>query len=205
MKISKVVKILIFSDSVMAFGWGLLAPVFSIFIIQNIQGADIKTASFAAAIFWIAKSIFQIPIGKYLDRQEGEKDDFYFVVVGTFIVGLVPFGYLLVLLSWHIYLLQFFYGIGIAMTWTAWYAIFTRHINKGREAFEWSLENTALGIGGGIASAVGGIVIANFGFETIFILVGSFTFLSSFLALFIHKYLNVKGDHSLHTGPPSRI
>lgn len=185
--INKIIKFLISSDLVLNSGWGLLAPVFAIFIIQDIQGGDTKVAGIAAAIYWITKSILQIPIGHYLDKNRGEKDDFYFMLFGTLLAGLVPFGFIFASLPWHIYSLQLFQALGMALAIPSWSAIFTRHIDKGREAFEWGLESTGLGMGAGIAGAVGGILAATFGFKIVFILVGSLTILSSILLLFIYR------------------
>lgn len=189
--INKVIKILIASDFVLNSGWGLLAPVFAIFLVQKIalgsaaEGA--KIAGFASLTYWIVKSSLQIPIGGYLDKKRGEKDDFWFMVLGTFLTGLTPFGYLIARFAWHIYAFQTIHAIGMAMVVPSWSAIFTRHIDKGKEAFEWGVESTSLGFGAGIAGAIGGILVALFGFNVIFILVGTFTIISAFLLLLIHK------------------
>jgi len=189
--INKVIKILIFGDLVLNSAWGLVAPIFAIFIVQKIAAGSIvegaKIAGFASLTYWIVKSILQIPIGRYLDKNHGEKDDFWFMVFGTFLAGLVPFGYLIASQPWHIYSFQVLHAIGMAMVIPSWSAIFTRHIDKGKEAFEWGLESTALGFGAGLAGAIGGILVAIFGFKIIFILVGTFTIVSACLLLPIHK------------------
>jgi len=64
--INKVVKILVLSDFVLLFGWGLIAPILAIFITQQIQGGDAKVAGIAVGIYWLLKSIVQIPIGSRL-------------------------------------------------------------------------------------------------------------------------------------------
>lgn len=187
MEINKVIKTFIASDLFFQSGWGLLAPVFAIFIVQNIEGSDARVAGLAATTYWIVKSFLQIPIGKYLDKTRGEKDDFYFLVFGTFLWSLVPLGYLFSKFPWHIYFWQVIQAIGGAMVVPSWSAIFTRHIDIGQEASEWSLRSTSLGFGAGIAGAIGGFLVAIFGFKIVFILVGVFTFLAAFLLIFVHK------------------
>jgi len=196
--INKVVKILIYSDFFLNSAWGLLAPVFAIFIIQNIQGGDAKVAGFAAMTYWIAKSLLQIPIGKYLDRNHGEKDDFIFVFFGTLLSGLVPFGFLLASSPWHLYGLQIFHAVGMAMALPAWSAIFTRHIDKGHEAFEWGLDSTSLGFGAGIAGAAGGLLVAAFGFSVVLILVGALTIISAVLLVLIRDEISPKDKKIPH-------
>jgi MFS family permease len=203
--INRVIKILIVSDFVFNSAWGLLAPVFAIFLVDKIafgsaiEGA--KIAGFASLIFWVTKSILQIPIGRYLDKNHGEKDDFLFMFWGTFITGLAPFGFLISSSAWHIYLLQLFQAVGQALMVPSWLAIFTRHINKGNEAFQWSVRSTSLGFGVGIFGAIGGIMVATFGFKLLFILVGGFTIVSAFLLLLIKKEMAIKTKPFKHIPP----
>lgn len=192
---------MIFSDFVLNSAWGLIGPVFAIFLVQKIasgsaaRGAEI--AGFASLTYWISKSIFQIPIGRYLDKNHGEKDDFWFMFFGTLLAGLIPFGYLISSRAWHIYGFQILYAIGMAMVVPSWSAVFTRHIDKGKEAFDWSVRSTSLGFGVGTAGAIGGLFVALFGFKLIFILVGTFTMISAFLLLAIQKEIAPRNHISL--------
>ncbi len=194
--INKIVKVLIISDFFLYLGWGLLAPVFAIFILENIATQSAleaaKIAGFSALFYWITKSLLEIPIGFFLDKKYGEKDDFWLMVVGTFITASVPIGFLFSSLPWHIYFFQIIQAIGMAMTLPAWLAIFTRHIDKGKEAFEWGMATTSIGTGAGIAGGVGGIMAGVFGFNVLFIFVSIFTLLSAFLLLFIKNNVFVK-------------
>jgi len=196
-RVNGIIKVLITSDFFLNSAWGLLGPVFALFIVKNITFGDTakaaEVAGFAALFYWVVKSFLQIPIGKHLDRNHGEKDDFLFMVLGTFLTGLVPIGYLFSFSPWHIYGFQLLHGIAMAMMVPSWYAIFTRHIDKGREAFEWSLDSTFLGFGMGITGAVGGITAAIFGFKIIFILTSGLNMISVLLLLLIRKEISVKG------------
>lgn len=189
--INKVIKILISSDIALQSGWGLLAPVFAIFVLQRVafgtSAEAAKIAGFASLAYWLVKSFLQIPIAKYLDKNHGERDDFYFTVVGTFLAGLVPFAFIFVSSAWHIYGLQCVHALAMAMVVPSWAAIFTRHIDKGKEAFEWGARSTFLGFGVGLGGAVGGLLAALFGFTLIFIIVGALTILSAGLLFLIRK------------------
>lgn len=167
--LNKVVKVLIISDFFFLFGWGLVTPILAIFILESIQGGDVKVAGIAVGIYWIGKSIIQIPVAKYLDRNHGEKDDYLALVFGTFLASLVPLGFIWASLPWHMYVLQGIFAVGAAMALPSWAAIFTRHIDKGQEAFSWGLDSSALGLGAGIAGIIGGTVAKDFGFTYLFI------------------------------------
>ena len=188
--INKVVKMLIISDFFLNSGWGMMGPVFAIFIAKNIavgsfsQGAEI--AGFSALCFWGVKSLLQIPIGRYLDKNHGEIDDFWFMLIGTFMMAFVPIGYLFSSQPWHIYALQVFYAIAASINFPSWSAIFTRHIDEGKEAVEWGTHSTVSGLGVGIAGGIGGVAVGYLGFNAVFIFVSLFSLLAACL-LFVIK------------------
>lgn len=194
--INRTIKILVTSDFILNYGWGLLGPVFALFIAQRITGGNInqalQVAGLAAFFYWIPKSFLQIPIGKYLDRNHGEKDDFLFMVVGTFLAGIVPIVFLVATLPWHIYSAQIIHAFAMSLVVPSWMAIFTRHIDKGKEALEWGLESTSIGIGAGIAAAFGGTVASIFGFNLVFICASVFTIVSAFLLILVRKDISPK-------------
>jgi len=187
--INKVVKILVLSDLALMFGWGLITPILAIFITQQIQGGDARVAGIAVGIYWLFKSLLQIPIGSYLDKNHGEKDDYYFLIGGTLLASLVPLGFIFATLPWHMYLLQGIHALGAALSLPPWCGIFTRHINKGKEAQSWALDSSALGIGAGVAGIIGGIVAKVFGFVPLFIGVSILGLISAFLCILIKKDL----------------
>ncbi len=201
--INKIIKLLIASDFFLNLGWGLLSPVFAIFILENIAVESAfeaaRVAGFAALFYWITKSFFEIPIGRFLDKTNGEKDDFWFMVAGMFLTALVPVGYLFSSAPWHIYVFQMLHAVGMAMALPSWLAIFTRHIDKGKEGFEWGMETTSISMGAGIAGGLGGIMAGIFGFKVLFILVSAFTLFSAALLLFIKNDISAKKDGATFT------
>lgn len=189
--INKVVKTLIISDFFLNLGWGLLSPIFAIFILEKIahngplQAAGI--AGLSALFYWIPKSFFEIPIAIYLDKNHGEKDDFWFTFIGLLIISLVPIGYLFAFAPWQIYLFQVIYAAGMAMALPSWLAIFTRHVDKGKEAFEWGMETSSIGTGAGIAGGLSGILVAALGFRILFLFVSGLTIFAALLLLLIRN------------------
>ncbi len=191
--INKVVKVLILSDIVLLTGLGFVSPIFAIFIANNIQGGDVRVVGFAASVYWIILAIVLIPFGKYLDRKCGEKDDLYFIVIGNILAAFAIFGYIFSEFPWHIYFLQAVYAIGMGMNIPGYTAIFTRHIDKGKEAFSWSTRAAFVGIGAGIAGSLGGLIAYRFGFEILFLGIGILLLLSAILPLLIKRELMTRG------------
>ena len=200
--INKVIRVLITSDFLLQSGWGLIGPIFAIFLTKQIQGGSLEMVGFIAATYWITKSVIQPFIANYLDKNHGEKDDFVFLIGGMYIANLIPLGYIFSTLPWHIFSLEFVRGLAMACVVPTWAGVFTRHIDKGREAFSWSLESTGLGFAAGLAGAFGGILASILGFKIVFILVTIFGLISSSVLLLIRHQVFSK-DHFAPRLPPS--
>ncbi len=192
MKINHVIRTLVLSDFFINAGFAVFAPVFAIYVTKQIDGGSLHVVGFAASIFQIFKSGLQIPIAKYLDKNHGEYDDYYSMVLGTSLVAAVPFLYLFASTSLHIYMIQAVYGIGAAFAIPPWYAIFSRHLDKMRENIEWSMDSIAIGIAAASASALGGLFAENFGFNFVFIVGGIFAIYGATQQVKIFKDLKGK-------------
>lgn len=188
--INKVVRIFVVTDFFYNAAFASFAPVFAIFITGQIAGGSARVAGFSASIYWIVKSIFQLPIARFLDKTDGEKDDFWAMFLGYFFSGLVPIGYAFAKEPWHLYALQAFLGLTMAWAVPAWYSIFTRHVDKWRISFEWSLESVlAVGLATSGATALGGYLVERIGFQTLFLSAGVLVMLASLLLLGLRKNL----------------
>lgn len=195
MKVNRAIKILILSDFFVLGGMYLISPIFAIFLVNDIVGGSVVVAGYAAAVYWITKSLFQIPIGYYYDKIKGERDDFYCMIMGSILVSLVPFLYVFAKVPWHIYVLEAVYALGGAFAIPAWGGFFVRHIDRGSEAFEWGMESTALGISAGIAGAGGGLIAEYFGFQAVFISAGVLMFIGALVLIALYSMLKPRvGD-----------
>ncbi len=203
--INKVVRTLIVSDFLLQSGWGLIGPIFAIFLTKQIQGGNLVSVGFIVATYWITKSITQPFIAYYMDFKKGEKDDFLFLVRGMLVANLIPLGYLFVTHVWQIFFLEFIRGLAMACVIPSWSAIFTRHINKGWEAFSWSIESTSIGFALGFAAAFGGIIANFLGFKTLFILVSILGLLATFILLKIGKEIFPKNNSHSYFKPSEKI
>jgi len=189
--INKVIGIIIVSDFMVTTGSALLSPIFALFITGQIKGGSAQTVGFAIAIYWIVKSIVQLPIARYLDRNHGEVDDYYFMMLGLVAASAILSGYYFFASTvFHVYLLQGLLGAADAFLLPPFYAIFTRHIDKGSEGFEWSLRSSfSFGSGAALGGALGGILLGIVGFRTVFLIASSFNLISVIALLFMRPYI----------------
>ncbi|MCH8049722.1 MFS transporter [Patescibacteria group bacterium] len=188
LKTNKAVQIIIAFDFFIIGAFALLAPVYAIFITENIVGGTVAVVGFALAIYWIVKSVLQLPVGVFIDRMKGEKDDLYVMALGTFLGAGVMLTYVFAGQIWHVYALQALFGLADALFIPPFFAIFTRHIDKGSEGFQWSLRSSiSYGGGSALGGAIGGLMAAKFGFESVFITISALTLLSMLLLLLLRK------------------
>ncbi len=177
--INWVVKMLIVSDLIIWSAGQLFTPVFALFIEGHLSDDPIRTVGTAVAIYLLTRSICEIPVGIFVDRTHSEKDDLITAVIGTCIMAVVYFLYTTIGEVWQLYLLQVALGFGTAVAFPGWYSMFTRHIDKTKEAFEWSLYDVSLSAGMAAAAALGSMVASQFGFEILFYVASAMTFLGA--------------------------
>ena len=189
--VNRAVQILLFYLFSVVVAESLFTPIFSVFILENIAGAALRTAGFALAIYAVAKSIVQVPLARFLDKHNGERDDFYALLIGAFIGIIYPFLLATVSKVWHLYLLEILGGVGTAFLMAAYYSLFARHVDKGAEGFEWSLFSVGgLTMSSAIGAAIGGGFAEAFGFKNLFLISGFINTIVFFVLFFLYPYLD---------------
>ncbi len=169
---NKLVRNFIISDLMLFGGWGLIAPVMSIFVLNEIEGATLVTVGSLAAIYWAVRSAVELPMAVFIEKTEGEKDDMYVLISGLLLISSSAFIFNFVETIPQLFACQAVHALGFAFYAASWSGIFSRHIEKSKAAFSWSLDHTFLGIATGIAGIVGGYFAEEIGFNAIFGIVG---------------------------------
>ncbi len=188
-QINPVIKYLTLSDIMVISGFGLVAPIFAVFITDSIAGGSLEVVGIATAIYLIAKSLGQIPTATIIDRIKGEIDDFWTLFIGTMLYSLVPIAYIFISTPTQLYIVQFIYGLATAITLPSWYALFTRHIDKQHEGVEWGVYQTMVDIGSAATASIGGFIAVKFGFNNLFILVSIISLIGGMFILLVKKTL----------------
>ncbi|MCU0652920.1 MAG: MFS transporter [Candidatus Pacebacteria bacterium] len=197
-RINKIIKFLLLSDLVFWSGWGLISPIFAVFVVDRIQGGNEFIAGAAAAIYSGLLALLRVPMGLYLDGRSSQKADFAFTAAGLLIASFVSFGFIFATLPWHIYLLQGLHAVGLAMNFSGFSGLFTRNIDKGRESTEQGIDSTVVNIGAAAAALIGGWLVVSFGYGMVFVLVGSLGLLGTASLAFIWKDLDKRSSRGLY-------
>jgi MFS family permease len=152
-------------------------------------GGTIVAAGLASAIFLLIKSVLQIPLARYIDATDHRVR---WMIIGGGIVGIVPFLYLFVTDITAVYGIQVVRGVGSALLYPAWLGLWSTHLDKHKESFEWSVYSTAVSLGAAVTASVGAAMAQTYGFQPVFIMAGIMTVVS-WIILFSLQTKNGKG------------
>jgi DHA1 family quinolone resistance protein-like MFS transporter len=191
-RINKVIQFLAYSDIVMLSGWGLINPIIAVFFTEQIVGGDIALAGLAATTYFLVKSLLQVPVARFIDLRPGEWDDYMVMALGAVIYTVCAFLYIGVYLPWHVFAVQILFGVGSALYYPAWLAIFTRHTDDNQEGLEWSLYFTGSDLASALTAGFGGLLVAYFGYQTVFLIVGVASLVGMVFLLSIGRDMKVR-------------
>jgi len=166
------------SDIFLMTGFGLIDPILAIFIKENLIGGTIFAAGLASTLFLITKCAVQLPFSKYVDNH---KDKVKWLIVGTFLISIVPFIYIFAKNVTFIYLAQVLHGFGSGLVYPTWLGLWSTHLDKKHESFEWSLYSTLTGLGIAFTATIGAAIAEFVGFVYTFVFVGIMSLISCFI------------------------
>lgn len=193
LKVNKVIEYLTFSDILMLSGWGMINPIIAVFFTDQVIGGSVALAGLASTVYFVTKSIIQLPVARFIDVRRGEWDDWKVMVLGSLVISLSAFLYIFVKYPWQVMAVQILYGVGGALSYPSWLAIFTRHIDSHEEGFEWSLYYTATDLGAALTAAIGGLLAASFGYKLVFVVVGVLSLAGTVFLAGITRELKKRG------------
>jgi len=151
-----------------------------------LSDGGLEAVGISTMIYLVVNSLLEIPIAIYIDRTKSEKDDYYLMILGT-VLGALPFMVFPVISHvWQLYLLEAVAGAASALAYPGWSSLFTRHIDKAKAAYEWSIYDVLIGIGMALTAAIGGYVAEKLGFGVLFASVGVLTIVGSIVLFAIH-------------------
>ena len=181
---NKTIKLLMLSDIFVITGFGLIDPILAIFIKENLVGGTIFAAGLASTLFLITKSLIQLPFSKYVDSHD---DKLKWLIIGTFLIALVPFIYIFTNHIKFIYLAQIIHGVASALAYPTWLSLWSTNLDKKHEGFEWSLYSTLTGLGTAVTAVVGAVIAQYIGFKYTFGLVSLISLIGCFILFGLEK------------------
>ncbi len=166
---NRVIKLLLFSDIFLVTGFGLIEPVFAIYVSDKLTGGSVFAVGLASTIYFVTKSLVELPFSRYVDTHNRRK---FWLLLGTMCTAAVPLIYVFATRVEHIYLAQILYGIGSGLAFPTWLGLWSTSLDTHHESYEWSIYQAMTGFGAGAAAAVGSALVELVGFQFTFIIVG---------------------------------
>ena len=194
-KLNPKLLLLIFSDILILSSFGLIGPIFAVFITDGLVGGTLVTAGLATTVFFVVRSVISLPLSRYFIDKEKHKT--HSLLLGTLFIISVPFIYAAATSVYTIFIAQAIYGLGAAMAYPAWFSLFTTYMDKKHKGFEYTLWSTGVGIGAAVAAYVGAEVADLLGFKYLFFLVGGIAFLGFVLLIILDRIDGKSGKVAL--------
>jgi len=171
---SKGIKTILLVDSIVMVAAAMLGPIYALFVEEI--GGSLLDASFAAAIFAVVGGITCLISGNLTDKI---KENELIIVFGYFMLGIGFFLYTFVDSILFLFGVQVIVGLAHAVSNPALDAVFSKHLDKGKVGKEWGAWEALGFFTYAIGAVVGGLIVINFGFDAIFIIMSILCFASA--------------------------
>lgn len=185
---------LLTADIFIISGFGLIDPIFAVFLTDKIEGMTLTAVGVASSIFLVSKSVVQLPFARHVDTHN-DANDLKWLLRATTIVMLVPLLYIAAENVYHVYLIQLVYGLGSGIVYATWLGLWSLHLDKGKESFEWSMHSTLTSVGTAVAATMGAVIAEAYGFNTLFIIVSALSLGGVLLLLHLQRNTRMYARH----------
>lgn len=175
-QMNPIVKAYIVSEAFVWSAWNFITPIAAIFVVNNVAGGSIQAAAFGYSVYLVSRVIFELIIGRFLIGAS-DKKKFTYTVVGLFILTIAYLGFAFTSILIMLYIFYFLLGLGIGIAAPAKNSLFSIHLDKNKEATEWSLTDAATFLSDALAIIIGGFIATSFGFKPLFILASCINFI----------------------------
>lgn len=161
----KQLKLFLIGNSFFVLAVGMFGPIYAIFVQQI--GGDILAAGAALAIFMIISGVGMLLMGKIQDRIKKDKPP---IILGCALESLGFLGYFFVSNVTQLFLIQILLGISTVVRTPAYSSFYTKYLEKGKFASQWSAWDSAWYIVTGVAALIGAFLAKIFGFKVLFLI-----------------------------------
>lgn len=186
-RVNPLVKSFIISEAFLWSAWNFIAPIFAIYVANRVAGGNINIAASAFSTYLIARVIFELISSKYFSKSSDNKK-LKVTIIGIIFISIGYFGFAFSKTVLPVFIFYALSGAGFGIASPLKNSLFSTHLDKDKEPFEWSIYDTVIFIGMALSTALGGFIASIYGFTFLFILAATVNLLSSFpYILFVRK------------------
>lgn len=178
-QINPIVKSFIISETFLWSAWNFVTPIFAIFVVSNIQGGDVQIAASAFSVYLIARVFSELLSGRYLLKKT-DRDKFVITIIGILFISLSYVGFAFSRTILFLFIFYAIAGIGLGIASPAKNSLFSTHLDKNKEPSEWGIYDAVTFIGMALATALGGFIAGQYGFQFLFFLASIINLLGIF-------------------------
>ncbi len=190
---NKVIQMLTLSDFGMNSSGAISGVIFTLFVINQIQGATITDAGLSSLFFLSSSALLNIPLGRFMDKTKGFMDENIILASSLFLRGIAMILLAFSTQIWQLYILQVILGIARSMNFTSWRVLFSKFLDTKHIAAQWSLYDTVIAIGLGVATLIGGILGDIVPFSYVIFIAGIISIVGGIFPLLMIN--DIKGKH----------
>ena len=93
---------------------------------------------------------------------------------------------------------QVLYGLGAALAYPTWLGLWSTHLDKKHESFEWGIYSTVTGLVAAGTASIGAAIAQYIGFSYTFIFVGTMALFGVLILFLLEKNHKVEKIKSIH-------
>ena len=161
----KQLKLFLVANSFFLLAAGMLGPIYALFVKEI--GGGILVAGSSWAIFMIVSGLGIFIMGKIQDNMKKDKP---VIITGYALESLGFLGYFFVSDVIHLFIVQFLLGISMVIQVPVFDSFYTKYLEKGRFASQWSAWEGLYFTITGVAALVGAFLVEIFGFKILFLI-----------------------------------
>lgn len=181
------------------FSWGpymVISALSGLYLATKLDMDAVQVIAIGTSIYYITRSVIQMPIGKITDKIKSDSDEILFLLIGAILMGLPFIVYPFISIPVHYYILQFVFGLGVSFNLTNWRKLFALNVDKNREGTQYGFYEICMSGGAAIFSALIGSLgsLGNRYFDIIIVSAGIVMLLASVWIFLIHKTDNRKSS-----------
>jgi len=180
----RALKILLYADGLVLFGFGLLAPIYAIFV-ENI-GGNVLDAGITYAIYLFVLGFFTYFISRWENHSKYKEKLLSFSYL---LFCFAAVGYFLIVNRYHLFLVQILIGIAEAFNSPVYDGLYSKFLDKGKFVTEWGLYASMRSFVTGLAAIAGAAIAFYFNFKLLFIVMFFFSLFGLIVSL---KLKNLK-------------
>lgn len=175
--INPIVKAYIISEALLWAAWDSVTPIFAVFIVTKIPGANLQIAATGYSIYLITRVFFEMISGRMLlGSHDNEK--LFMSIVGMVFLSIAYVGFAFSVTILALFFFYFVLGMGLGIASPAKNTLFAIHLDKNKESTEWSLADAVAFICMALATALGGFIAAEYGFKLLFLIAATINLIS---------------------------